>query len=66
MLTAACDNKCIQEKVDGSLLEWRSHRIKRVCRSIIAAEAASLGAATDHGGSLAHMLSEAAHADFQA
>ena len=43
--------------VSASVCEWRSHRLRRVTRSTLAAEAAAMDAAVDHAVYMSHFMS---------
>ena len=58
LVIVATDKKALGEKRSASLLEWKSYRHQRILRSTLAAEAASLDKAFDHGNYMAMMLSE--------
>ena len=49
-----------------SLMEWKSHRIRRVCRSTLAAETMAMDAGSDAAMQLRHMFAEALFPDFTA
>ena len=48
----------------ASLMDWRSHKIKRQCRSTLAAETMSLDAAVDSGLYIREILAEALIQDY--
>lgn len=50
----------------GSILEWKSHRLRRVCRSTLSAETAAADTARDHSEFLATALREMLSGDFVA
>ena len=58
LVITATTKKALTQRQDASLLEWKSYRHQRVLRSTLAAEAASLDKAYDHGHYMAMMLSE--------
>jgi hypothetical protein len=58
LLVFVSDRSCFVGKAPCSIMEWKSHRLRRVCRSTLAAEAAALDASVDHGNFLGAMLSE--------
>ena len=57
MLILIASMRAFTETVDASVVEWKSHRLRRAVRSTLAAEAASMDAAVDHSVYLAHFLS---------
>ena len=57
MLILIASMRAFTETVDASIVEWKSHRLRRAVRSTLAAEAASMDAAVDHSVYLAHFLS---------
>eukprot|EP00435_Cladocopium_sp_Y103_P026045 s2476_g6.t1 len=54
----AGENACSIEGDAASLLDWRSHKIKRQCRSTLAAETMSLDSAVDAGLFARELLAE--------
>ena len=58
LLIAATDVTALESPSPASVLEWKSHRLKRATRSTIGSEAAAMDAAVDHGFYLGLMLSE--------
>jgi hypothetical protein len=59
LLIAATSKEALLGQHEASVLEWRSHRLKRATRSTLSAEACAMDAAADHGYYLAAILSEA-------
>ena len=66
LLIAATDDSALKGEAPASLLEWKSHRIQRVVRSTLAAEASSADTASDHATFIGCMLSEMFYADYKA
>jgi hypothetical protein len=66
MLICACSKNVTTEEVPASILEWKSHRLKRVCRSTLGAEAAALDAAADHASYIGSLMSELLYVDYRA
>ena len=58
LLVLATSRRCLEEKTVASVLGWMSYRLRRVCRSTLAAEACSLDAAVDHCAFFAFTLCE--------
>ena len=58
------DQVCSVEGDVASLVDWRSHKIKRQCRSTLAAETMSLDAAVDSGLYTRELLAEMLVADY--
>ena len=65
MLVLATSRRCLEEQTVASVLEWKSHRLRRVCRSTLAAEACSLDAAVDHCAFFAFILCEIFDPEFK-
>ena len=65
MVTLTTRRVLLQE-ADASLLEWKSHRLKRLCRSTLAAEAAAMDAVADHATFFGFLLSEAMNEKYRA
>ena len=57
MFIVATSSKAFDQKATGSVLERRSHRLKRCARSTLAAEAAAMDASVDHAFFMAHFFS---------
>ena len=57
LLILAASSKALAGEVPASILEWRSHRLRRVTRSTLAAEAAAMDAAVDHAVYMSHFMS---------
>jgi hypothetical protein len=66
MLICACSKNVTTEEVPASILEWKSHRLKRACRSTLGAEAAALDAAADHASYFGCLFSELLFPDYRA
>ena len=66
MLICACHEDVLTSGSRASVLEWKSHRLKRSTRSTLGSEAASMDAGCDHAYYLAMFMSEFSHVMFRA
>ena len=57
LLILAASYHALSGRVPASVVEWRSHRLRRVTRSTLAAEAAAMDAAVDHAVYMSHFMS---------
>ena len=64
MILCLCDKDVLDQEGSGSILDWKSTRLKRVCRSTLAAEAASCDVAVDHAMFYSYLLSELLDEEF--
>ena len=66
LLVVGTDKKAMETTMPASILEWKSHRLKRVLRSTLAAEAASQDISVDHASFLGCVLSEMIDPEYKA
>jgi len=60
------DQDALTKSRPASVLEWKSHRLKRSVKSTLAAEAAAMESSCDVGFYIGVFLSEILHSDFKA
>jgi len=65
-MVVAAHKDCLEGPAMASVIEWKSHRLRRVCRSTLSAEAAASDAACDHAAFMSFLLSELLDGDYVA